>query len=499
MNSLTAFTPRVCNVRHSPWRIARFFGESQVRYIFARDKKQYGQWLKTEMSQMGPAFIKLGQFLSTRTDLLEKDIIIELARLQDDITPTPYDEILYIIEESLGKEWQSVFTHIDPEPIACASIGQVHTAHIGDQKVVLKVQKPCVARQIRDDLETLESLNQFMLQVKNPRASEVENLLYQYERFLSAELDYRMELDHMVKFEDLLEGLPVKIPKVYKSLSNEKLLVMEYVPSIKISNIQEIKRQGIDPASLATMLVDLFLQMIVIHGYVHCDPHPGNIGVSQDGETIVLYDFGNVIELSKEFRAQLNNLVFSVYQKDVDEFVDLLLKLNVIQTEDELDVIDIKVFFTSFFDYLETLNFSALREKVQKQQLFADRTPFKIDPEFLSLFRVFSLLDGTCSNLDAKFNYYDVLKPYTDDIMQDFAFFDYRARKDIAKLQNLPRMVQSSNQNLVKLKRELQDVKAASAWGRYAIIVAFLLQSVDHSVQHWPIFILASIVIAVWK
>lgn len=452
------------------------------------------------MSNMGPAFIKLGQFLSTRTDILEKEITSELCRLQDDIQPTPYDEILYIIEESLGQPWQNVFTSIDPNPIACASIGQVHTAMIGDRKVVMKVQKPCVARQIRDDLETLENLNKFMLQTRNPRASEVENLLYQYERFLSAELDYRMELEHMVKFEELLDGMPVKVPKVFKEISNERLLVMEYVPSIKISDLAEIRKRGINSSNLATMLADLFLQMIVVHGYVHCDPHPGNIGVHPDGETIVLYDFGNVIELSQDFRSQLNNLVISVYQKDVDEFVDLLLKLRVIQTEDELDVIDIKVFFASFFDYLETLNFSVLREKVQKQQLFVDRTPFKIDPEFLSLFRVFSLLDGTCSNLDQKFNYYEVLKPYTDDIMQDFAFFDYRARRDIEKLQSIPRMVQSSNQSLVKLKREVQDMKTSISWGRYAFMALFCLQYVEQApVEYWPVFVVATFMFGLMK
>lgn len=492
-------SPRACAIRNSPSRIIRFFGESQIRYYTTYNKSEYGQWLKNEMSNMGPAFIKLGQFLSTRPDLFDKEVTSELARLQDDITPTPYDEILYIIEESLEKNWQSVFSYIDPTPLACASIGQVHKAKVGDKDVVIKVQKPCVARQIRDDLETLERLNQFMVKIKNQRASEVENLLYQYERFLSAELDYRMELEHMVQFERLLDGLPVKIPQVYKSLSSERLLVMEFVPSIKISDVGQIQSKGIDTSGLANMLVDIFLQMIVVHGYVHCDPHPGNIGVSYEGDTIVLYDFGNVIELSKDFRSQLNNLVISVYQKDVDEFVDLLFKLNVIKSEDELDVIDIKVFFTSFFDYLETLDFSVLRDKVQKQQLFADRAPFKVDPEFLSLFRVFSLLDGTCSRLDSKFNYYDNLRPYTDDIMQDFAFFDYRARRDIQKLQNIPRLVQSSNQSLVKLKREFQDAKASVAWSRMALCFFVCLEHIDRPMEHWPVFVFSALFLTFMK
>lgn len=486
--------------RNSPWKFARFLVETQIRYVITPDKQKYGQWLHKEIANIGSAaFIKLGQFLSTRNDIIEKPIALELARLQDDITPTPFEEIVYIIDESLGKPWKEVFTSIDPTPIACASIGQVHMAQIGDRKLVIKVQKPCVARQIREDLQTLESLNQFMLQMKNPRASEIENLLYQYERFLAAELDYRKELEHMIKFEEILRDLPVKVPKVYKSISSERLLVMEYVPSIKISDLAQIRKNGIDTANVATMLIDLFLQMIVTHGYVHCDPHPGNLGISADGETIVLYDFGNVIELSDEFRSQLNNLIISVYQKDVDEFVDLLLKLKIIRTEDELDVIDIKVFFGSFFDYLETLDFGALRDKIQKQQLFADRTPFKIDPEFLSLFRVFSLLDGTCSNLDAKFNYYDALQPFTDDIMQDFTFFDYRARRDIQKLQTLPRTVLASNQSLVKLKREMQDAKTTMMWARVALCLFLCVEHFDKPLQYWPVYIITTILITTLK
>lgn len=490
--------PRTC-MKNSPTRIIRFLAETQIRYIITPNKQKYGEWVSHELQNLGAAFTKLGQFLSTRSDIIEKPIALELARLQDDLTPTPFEEIVYIIEESLGRPWREVFTHIDPTPLACASIGQVHMAAIGDRQIVLKVQKPCVAGQIREDLATLKRLNEFMLQVKNPRASEIENLLYQYERFLSAELDYRQELEHMVKFEKILSGSPVKVPKVYKKLSSERLLVMEYVPSIKISDLDQIRKNGIDTVDVATKVIDLFLQMIVTHGYVHCDPHPGNLGVSTDGETIVLYDFGNVIELSSEFRAQLNNLIISVYQKDVDEFVDLLLKLQIIKTDDELDVIDIKVFFGSFFDYLQTLDFGALRDKIQKQQLFADRTPFKIDPEFLSLFRVFSLLDGTCSNLDKNFNYYDALQPFTDDIMQDFTFFDYRARRDIQKLQTLPRTVQASNQSLVKMKREMQDASGRERLARIALCLFLCVEHFDKPLQYWPVYIVTTIMMTTMK
>jgi predicted unusual protein kinase regulating ubiquinone biosynthesis (AarF/ABC1/UbiB family) len=447
--------------RNTPLRIVRFIGEARLRFVFQKDKGRVGQWLKTEMTSLGPAFIKLGQFLSTRTDIFEKEIVAELSKLQDDIHPEPYEDIVRIIDTSLGTRSNEIFQHIDPTPMASASIGQVHKARLKNtnKDVVIKIQKPHVAQQIRNDLATLRNIARLAVGMQSPRATEINNILGEYERFLSAELDYTQELAHMKRFSEILDESEVIVPAVYEDLSFNNMLVMEYVPSIKISDISQLNKRGYDLTVVADTLVNVFLHMIIKHGYVHCDPHPGNIGVSLDDEsTIVLYDFGNVIELSQEFRSQLNNMIFAIYQKDVDEFVELLIRLNILQVASEGDVLDVKAFFSSFFVYLESLDFQALKQSVTSSSSAGAGASFKINPDFLSLFRVFSLLDGTCARLDPKFNYITALTPFVENIMMDFSFFDYRARKDLQKLQNYPRIITNTDQNLARLDKRMREL-----------------------------------------
>jgi predicted unusual protein kinase regulating ubiquinone biosynthesis (AarF/ABC1/UbiB family) len=433
------------------------------------------------MTSLGPAFIKLGQFLSTRTDVFDKDIVSELSKLQDDINPEPYENILHIIDASLQQSSTKVFEQIDPSPLASASIGQVHKARLKEtnKDVVIKIQKPQVAQQIRNDLSTLRGIADLFGRLQSARATEVNNILIEYERFLSAELDYTKELTHMKRFREIMDESEVIIPAVYENLCHSDILVMEYVPSIKISNISEIRRRGYDLTVVADTLVNVFLHMIIKHGYVHCDPHPGNIGVSfEDESTIVLYDFGNVIELSPEFRSQLNNMIFAIYQKDVDEFVDLLIRLNILQLASE-DVLDVKAFFSSFFVYLESLDFQALKESVTSSTGANTGTSFKINPDFLSLFRVFSLLDGTCAKLDPNFNYITALTPFVENIMMDVNFFDYRARKDLQKLQNYPRIITNTDQNLARLDKRMREINDDQEFYRNLFLGMFVLYEIQ--------------------
>lgn len=455
--------PPVCRPRNTVPRIARFLLETQIRWSFVADKVTTGRWIKEQLAALGPAFIKLGQFLSTRPDLLGKEVVGELAKLQDDIAPVHFDAIRLVIEESLGKPMDRVFKSVCPESIASASIGQVHRAILVDgTQVVIKVQKPCVARQIKDDIETLRGMNKFMASCGWPRSPEFENVLHQYDRFLSAELDYRHEMDHMIYFHESLDGLPVQIPRVYKEFSSEELLVMEYVGSTKITHVDEMRKKGIDTSRIAETLIQVFLAQIIGGGTrLHCDPHPGNIGVADDGETIVLYDFGNVIELSPKFRKEINNLVFSIVQRDVDDFVHILTKLEIVIVKDEVEKLEIKEFFRSFFVYLETLDFDTLKTAMVNQEISnggGSSMQIRIDPDFLSLFRVFSLLDGTCAKLDPNFNYITALQPYAADFFTDASFVQTRMMKDMDKIRTYPMLMKSTDDNILRLHKRVSSM-----------------------------------------
>lgn len=490
------FTPSACQPKTSKYRIIRFIGEAQLRWSFMSDKRTVGAWMKEELTNLGPAFIKLGQFLSTRPDILGKEAVTELSKLQDDILPSPYDEMEWIINESLGKPWQTVFSSIDRVSMASASIGQVYRAVLKNgTPVVIKIQKPCVARQIRDDLATLKDLNDFFGKLGNPRSSEVNNILVQYDKFLSAELNYTKEIAHMRTFREKMTTLPVHIPYVYSEYSSDTMIVMEYVGSTKITDIEKLQQDGVDTVRIAETLIELFLYQIVYLGMVHCDPHPGNIGVSADGETIVLYDFGNVVTLSEDFRKELNTLVFSIVQKDVDEFVDLLCKLDILVLESDTDILDIKEFFRFFFAYLETLDFNSLKTSLLQQQVQGNGdVNIKVNPDFLSLFRVFSLLDGTCAKLDTNFNYIDVLRPFASSMFRDTQFVKDRAQKDVDKMRNMPVVVKGMENKISRLQSRIQ--KMGNSMQQMQYLAVFWLV-VDHQTNALP-WIGLSAMVMVW-
>jgi ubiquinone biosynthesis protein len=422
---------------------------------------------------MGPTFVKFGQFLSTRADLIEKAIVLELQKLQDSVKPIPAEAVRSIVESELGRPLDQIFSSFDEECIASASIGQVHRARLktGDSggasvDVVVKVQKPGLSESFSHDLAIVRQVNELTSWADRDRAADIRTLLDQYETHLNAELDFSREREHMVEFRKVASQFPAKIrvPKPYASFSTRAVLTMEHVPAIKATNKRLLEERGVDCERLAKSLADIFLHQIVNVGLVHCDPHPGNVGVCvEDPETIVMYDFGNVIRRSQSFRSRLDELVFSIYQQDVDEFVGLMIDLGILSVEDADDKTRIKVFFGTFFQYLQSVDIDALKRTVTQNSSGAptSRVALKLDPNFTALFRVFSLLDGTCTLLNPKFSYMDCLYPYVvGNVMTDFGFFDNRARKDLSKMQKFSSIVQRNENAIVRMKDKVGGLEA---------------------------------------
>lgn len=482
------------NKQNRVWRVWRFIGESQLRTLSFNFEKQtkpalpstYGAWLRNELIELGPAFIKLGQFLSTRSDVFGKEAVAELSKLQDSIPEIPVTDIYSVIDGELGRPWQEVFESIESKSLASASIGQVHLARLrgGDEsaQVVIKVQKPNVQDMIEHDLKTLGDVVRILSFFQPQRGNEFKSILQQYETFLSSELDFVKEAGYMDLMKKEFEGFRgVYIPKAYRSLSTKRVLVMEYVPSIKINDIKAMQLANITTSRVATNLAQTFLYMIVYIGVVHCDPHPGNLGLLNDGETIVLYDFGNVVSLGDEFNKYIFQLVFAVAQKDVDEFVELLLKLRIVEMKEEIDLIELKAFFVYFFDYLDSLDFESLRQSIVNNESIANaQLSLRIDQNFLSLFRVFSLLDGTCLELDPDFSYIQALQPFSDEVIRNPSFVGNRMMKDVSKLGTYPRLLKNTEVNLMKLDKR---VKGMSNDNHFAYVTLLVIVLVDNCVD----------------
>jgi predicted unusual protein kinase regulating ubiquinone biosynthesis (AarF/ABC1/UbiB family) len=453
--------------------------------MFQRDRQKLGRWMADSMSELGPAMTKVGQFMSTRADIFSKDITDALATLQDNTNVVAYDQIEKVIEAELGCPAATIFASVDPVPLASASIGQVHRARMRMKRgpprdVAIKVCKPGVRERIYEDLATLKAIAAVLGAVGAQRARELDPLLSEYERFLTAELDYRAELQHMRAFSTFFadgEGDDgIVIPRTYPTVSSSGLLVMDYVPSTKITDIEALKAMGVDAdrrADLATRIFNVFIRQITELGQVHCDPHPGNIGVLADGETIVLYDFGNVIQFSEAFRGNINALMVAIVERDVDEFVRLMAEIGLFTVGDPMDMFELRAFFRVFFAYLENVDFEKLKTSLMvNEALSQSNLQVQIDNNFFALFRVFSLLDGTCTLLNPTFNYIDVIAPFTMNALQDARFLDYRIRRDVSKANGTSsiEMANKTQELVVGLNGRLRQMSERSAFFRQLVV-----------------------------
>ncbi len=464
-------------------KVWKFATEFQVRYNLQKDKEKLGLWMRDELISLGPAFVKIGQFLSTRVDVFGKEVTNYLGQLQDQISPYPFEAMEQVLIEEYGN-YKDIFSDIEPIPFASASIGQVHKATLKktNQSIVLKIQKPNIEKEIKEDLDALMSVNKLFTKLGFQQAKDFDAILSQYEQFLANEVNYLKEAKYMLYFRKKLQDKPVRIPKPLAQ-STRRVLVMENVDSTKINDLQSFTKMSMDKGEVAKNLVQLFLYQIIEMGTVHCDPHPGNIGILEDG-TLVLYDFGNVVQLTSNFREKINNLVFSIYQRDIDEFLELLLELNIIQPRGDFDILELKSFFNYFFDYLETLDFNQLKSAIQNKELFTNTDiQVKVDPNFLSLFRVFSLIDGTCSLLDPNFNYINALAPYSENLFINPDFVNYRIRKDLEKLSAYPKMLRNTDQNILRVSHRFTNLNNQLGEFRLFMFLIIILDNLDDPVR----------------
>lgn len=486
------------STRSSIAKMIKFGTEAKLRLMVMRDKKRLGNWLTHELTRLGPAYVKWGQFLSTRSDIMDKEVTLELTNLQDNITPVPFSDIQRTIESEFGRPMDDMFAEVNPVCIASASIGQVHRGRLkeSNREVAIKIQKPGVVESILGDIDAIKFLNKIMSFGSTTRGNDISNLVRQYESFLSAEIDYTRELQNMRLFGDAAQDGSVRIPRVYPSLSTQRVLTMEYVPSIKVTEIEALRAKGVDPAPLAYTLIDLFLHQITTTGLVHCDPHPGNIGVHDDGTTLVMYDFGNVIQLSDAFRSQIKNVLFSVYQRDVDEFVDLLVALKVLDVKNDEDKLEIKAFFQYFFEYLENLDLTTFKASIVANDLLRDtKVTFKVEQDFLSLVRVFSLLDGTCIRLCPNFNYNKALQPYVASIWADLDFLQYVAMRDINRLTRVPQVAKSMENQTLGVSQRLKKTELAMGRLKWVALLSILVEDVE---QPLKIVCMALAIVLLW-
>ena len=286
--------------------------------------------LVDELCRMGPTFIKLGQLLSTRADLLPPVYLHALAQLRDDVPPLEPGVAEEVVEDELGVRISTAFGSFDPVPLGSASLGQVHRATLRDGRpVAVKVQRPGIRRKALEDMDVIAELAEF-LDAHSDRASRLgfSSMVEQFRESLLGELDYRREAANLTLLGDILaDAEGILVPQPVEDYTSSRVLTMDYVDGRSIDSLGPLRRTELDCADLADQLVGAYLQQVLVHGFFHADPHPGNILLTRD-HRLALVDLGMVARLSPEVQDQLLRLLLALSAKDAAAVTEALERLG---------------------------------------------------------------------------------------------------------------------------------------------------------------------------
>ncbi|RDX98985.1 Protein ACTIVITY OF BC1 COMPLEX KINASE 8, chloroplastic, partial [Mucuna pruriens] len=423
-------------------------------------RKALAKWLKESILRLGPTFIKIGQQFSTRVDILPQEYVDQLSELQDQVPPFPSETSVAIVEEELGAPVGDIFDQFDYEPIAAASLGQVHRARLKGQEVVVKVQRPGLKDLFDIDLKNLRVIAEYLQKV-DPKSDgakrdwvaiydECASVLYQ-------EIDYTKEAANAELFASNFKNIDyVKVPTICWDYTTPQILTMEYVPGIKINKIQALDQLGVDRKRLGRYAVESYLEQILSHGFFHADPHPGNIAVDDvNGGRLIFYDFGMMGSISPNIREGLLETFYGVYEKNPDKVLQAMIQMGVLVPTGDMTAVrrTAQFFLNSFEERLAAqrrereeaiteLGFKKpltkeekIKKKKQRLAAIADQ-PFRFPATFTFVVRAFSVLDGIGKGLDPRFDITEIAKPYALELLRfreagvEVILKDFRKRWD---------------------------------------------------------------------
>ncbi len=405
-----------------PLKIRRFI-EAGLRK-FSRKRKEavetftVPERFRLALEELGPTFVKLGQVLSTRPDLIPLNFIEELTKLQNAVPPFPYSDVREIIKDETGKFPEEIFAVFEEKPIAAASIGQVHRARLKDgADVVVKVQRPRIRKTIEIDLEIMLHLSGLMerhleeLQVIRPSL-----IVEEFARALEEEIDYTVELSHIERFARLFEGDDtVHVPRVYREISTERILTMENIRGIKGADINTLKAENYDLSLLAQRGADLIMKQIFVFGFFHGDPHPGNI-FFLPGNVICYVDFGMTGKISRSEREDFADMLMALVHRSDKKMVEAMLKLTDYNAEPNREKLEREM--GNFLDRHLYRPLKELRlEELLRQLLdLVTRNRLTIKPNFFLLIKALSQVESLGVELDPDFDIITTAKPFIEKI-----------------------------------------------------------------------------------
>ncbi len=400
-------------VNRRNWRLQKLTPDAETLHA-------EGAKLRNKLLPLGPTFIKIGQTLTTRADLLPVEYISELSQLQDQVPPFPTIEARAIIEQELQAKIEAIFRSFDDTPVAAASLAQVYRATLQTGQIVaVKVQRPNIAGQIDFDITVLRRLVRKLERYPNLiRGLDWNGTLNEFRSTIGEEMDYLQEVRNAEIFrKNFTDWRDVYVPHIYSIFSTKRLIVMEFIEGLKVTDIEALEAAGHVPPEVVKLLARTYLKQLLEDGFFHADPHPGNLRVMSNGQ-LAFFDFGMVGRLSMDMQSQLISAFFHVVERDVEGLVDDMIRLGFIELKKE-DEEKFKPIIQGLFDRylslkLKEVNFKELTFDLAK---VIYEFPFRIPANFTYIVRAIMTLEGIGTLVDPNFNFFEVARPYAKGFM----------------------------------------------------------------------------------
>ena len=358
---------------------------------------------------LGPSYIKLGQWLSTRVDILPQPYLEVLSRLQDEVPPAPFSDIKPIIERELGPLEQA-FERFEEKALSGASLGQVYLAQFHGKSVIVKVSRPNIERVIENDIYVLKKVLPLATRFIDPNLRfSAEGMLAQFIETVHEEMDYRVEAQNLITIgQNLQDDSSVLIPEVFSERTSRHVLTMEYLPGTKVTDLAALEAKGIDREALVVRVHRLFFKMLLRHTIFHADPHPGNISVSDDGR-IILYDFGMVGRLDGDTRIRLIRLYLGLLDKDPERTVDVLIELGTLEPTVNRYIVERGIALSIQTMYGKEVDKMEVKALVDLANKTMSKFPFRLPKNLALYMRMTSILEGIYKHHKVKFQFVKVL------------------------------------------------------------------------------------------
>ena len=383
------------------------------------NQEKQAVWLKEKLIKLGPTFIKIGQSMGTRADLLPLPYVKELGKLVDQVPPFPNDVAFATIEHELGLKITQVYDEFEIEPVAAASLGQVYRArlHTGEE-VAVKVQRPNLEATIKGDIVILKKVAKFA--ERFPQLNENADwtgMLREFDVTIHEEMDYVAEGHNAERFHESFKNWTnIHVPTIYWNATTAKVLTMEYIHGTKVTDLEEQARRNISPAKVNRLLIKTYLKQLLEDGFFHADPHPGNLLVMPDGR-LAFFDFGMVGRITPKLQAKMIDAFFHVVGKDPGGIAEDLIELDFLKPGTNPSII--KPVVERMFEF----HFNLKLKDVNFKELTYDLAdvvydyPFRLPSNFTYIMRALMTLEGIGIVTDPEFNFFETAKPYAKEFM----------------------------------------------------------------------------------